>query len=395
MREAAFRYTVPIEKAEERADGTLVLVGLASGPEVDGHGDRVAPEAIWNFAKQINESPGTIPFRDAHHEDGVFRDLGYVTKAWVTDSGYLGVEVQLDGENPAATYLHKQIQKGKQYGMSVAGKVTDWAMEYAPEIGKSLRTFRNVVLKEISATTRPSWSHSLGTVIAKAIQDAENSESDATVGESVEDELQTEQETTEAPAVNESTEVAEAATTETAEAVAEATATEEAEAATGEAAVVEAAAEAPAEAESVTTEAAAEETEEPSEPDDLSAGFREALVGLNNYMTEMLTKMGVPQVQPVAVTKSVSQDENEPTLDISKALTDAMSPVLAEIEDLRKSLGEATARIEELENSSDGDTPALVEKHDLTHDEIAKALSDMDPRERLRLGLRFGLSQGR
>jgi len=397
VREVAFKYTLPIEKALTR-DGKKYLVGLASGPEVDGDGERVTEEAIWSFAKQINENPGSVPFRDAHAKDGVFRDLGFVTKAWVTDSGHLGVEVELEEENPAAEWLHKQITKGKQFGFSVAGKVLDWAFEFAPEIGKSVRTFKNVVISEVSSTTRPAWTHSLGTVIAKAIQDAENSESDAAVGENVEDELQTEQETTEAPAVDENTEAAadEAVTEETAEEATEETPAEEAEATeeTAEEETVEEAAEEAAD--DTTDEAAAEETEEASEPDDLSVEFREALVGLNAFMSQMLTKMGV-QPQPVVVTKSVSQDENEPTFEKALAERDSAIAALTDrVEELSKSLTQATARIEELENSPAGDeSPTLVEKHNLTVDEIAKAMGDMDPSERLRLGLRFGLRPSR
>lgn len=401
MREVAFKYTLPIEKALTR-DGKKVLVGLASGPEVDGDGERVTEEAIWSFAKQINEHPGSVPFRDAHAKDGVFRDLGYVSKAWVTDSGHLGVEVELEDENPAAEWLYKQIHKGKQFGFSVAGKVLDWAMEFAPEIGKSVRTFKNVVISEVSSTTRPAWTHSLGTVIAKAIQDAESSESNAAVGESVEDELQTEQETTEAPAVDETPEVAaeEAETEETTEEAVEETAEEtpEAEAEAEVTEESEAAAEEPAAeetAEEVVAEAVAEEAEEASEPDDTTVEFRDMLVGLTAYMDQMLTKMGV--AKPVMVAKSVSQDENEPTFEKALESRDsAIAELKGQVEELSKSLTQATARIEELENSPAGDeSPTLVEKHNLTVDEIAKSMEDMDPRERLRLGLRFGLKPSR
>lgn len=400
MREAAFKYTLPVEKAETRDDG-LYLVGLASGPEIDGDGDRVTPEAIWDFAKQINDLGGIplnerVPYVDAHAKDGVLRELGWVTKAWVTDSGHLGVEVRLDEESPAALYLHKQVMRGKKFGMSVAGKVLDWAYEHAPEIGKTVRTFKKVVLSEISNTSRPSWSHSLGTVIAKAIQDAETSESDAAVGDNVEDELQTEQETTEAPAVNENTEDQPAAESE--ETTEEATVDTEA-AAEGEAAAEEPAAEETTEeeaeepaAEEGVAEATAEETEEPVAAE-LTAV--EALTGLARFMNEMLTKMGVEA--PVMVAKTVSQDENEPTFE--KALQErdgAIAELRGRVEDLQKSLTEATARIEELENSPAGDdAPDLVEKHDLSVDEIAKAMDAMSPGERLRLGLRFGLKPSR
>ena len=409
MRSAEFKYTFPIEKAERREDG-LFLTGLATGPELDGDGDRLAPEVMFDFAKQINSQGGIplterIPYRDAHAKDGVWRDLGWVTKAWVTDSGHLGVEVQLDEESEAARFLHKQVQRGKQFGMSVGGKVIDWGYEYVAEIGKSVRTFRNVVLNEISNTTKPSWSPSFGTVIAKAIQDAEATESDAPGGENVENELQTEQETDtpaieETPAVEPAVEVIEEApeapATEAAEEVAEETEVapeadiEDTEVPADEAVAEETADETPADETPVVEpvdEAVAEETVTET-PDSNVVVLSEALTGLREYISNMLS--GLSTAAPVLVTKSVSEDETEPTLE--KALLDRDSAIvtqLAQIEELTKSLSQATARIEELENSPAGDdSPELVGHHELTREEIQKTLSDMAPSERLRVGLR-------
>lgn len=418
---AQFRYTFPIAKAEEREDG-VYITGLASGPEIDRDGERVTVDAIASFSRQVEmaaEMGDPIPYRDAHAKDGVLRDLGVVTKAWITPDFHLGVEVRLDtDDNPAALSLYKQIKKGKQFGMSVAGHVLDFADEYVAEFGKIVRTFKDVVLEEISNTTRPAWYPSFGSVLSKAIKDTEGSESDSTAGENVEDELQTEQET-ETPAVDETTEVeapAEEAVTEAEaadeaaeeedEAVAEVIANAEVVDETGEAddesddTTEEPAEEAAAEETEETTDEAEAETEETSEEgaeapaeDGVVAQMRAALTTFHTNLTEMLTGMGV-EMTPVMVTKSVSQDENESTL--AKAISDATAPLATQIEDLQKSLTEATARIEELENSPAGDdAPDMVEKHDLTVDEIAKAMENMTPSDRLRMGLRFGMKPSR
>lgn len=186
MTQANFKYTFPIAKAEKRDDGYF-LTGYASGPEIDTEGERMAPEAIARFSTQINEAPEDerLVYRDAHAPDGVLRDLGEITKAWVTEKFHLGIEVKLDESNPASMYLFRQIkEKGKQYGMSVAGHVVDYAMEFASEVGKSVLTYKNVVLDEISNTTRPAWYPSFGTVLAKSIKDASI---DAPVGVTVEE----------------------------------------------------------------------------------------------------------------------------------------------------------------------------------------------------------------
>jgi len=392
VRPAAFKYTFPISKAEKRADG-YYIVGEASGPEIDLEGERVTVEAIASFSRQIElaaEMGDPIPYRDAHAKDGVLRDLGVVTKAWITPDFHLGVEVRLDVEdNPAALSLFKQItNKGKQFGMSVAGHVLDWADEYVAEVGTIVRTYKDVVLEEISNTTRPAWFPSFGTVLSKAIKDAEDEESDA-VGDSVEDELQTEQETPETPAVDENTEQPEVE--ETVEAAAEESAEEPAEeAAAAEGEAVEESAEETAEAIEEAAEAveageeAVEEAEE-AEDEGVMAQFRQHLETFHSNLTEMLTAMGSP-VAPVMVTKSVSQDD-ESTM--TKAISDATAPLVAQVAELRKSLDEATARIEELENSPAGDdAPPAMAKHSLTPDDIEKALDSMSPSERLRLGLR-------
>ena len=174
MTQANFKYTFPIAKAEARADG-LYLVGYASGPEIDTEGERMAPEAITRFSEQINSAPDgmKLVYRDAHAPDGVLRDLGEITKAWVTEKFHLGVEVKLEDTNPASTYLFRSIkEKGKQYGMSVAGHVVDYAMEFVDSVGKSVLTYKDVVLDEISNTTRPAWYPSFGTVLSKSIKDA-------------------------------------------------------------------------------------------------------------------------------------------------------------------------------------------------------------------------------
>lgn len=188
MRPTTFKYTFPITKAETRADGNYII-GYASGPEIDTEGERMAPEAIQRFSDQINATDETmrLTYRDAHAPDGVLRDLGEITKAWIDDKFHLGIEVKVDMANPAGKFLFEQVNKGKQYGMSVAGRVLDYADEFVSTVGKTVRTYKNVVLDEISNTTRPAWYPSFGTVLAKSIKDASP---DASTGVNVdEDEL--------------------------------------------------------------------------------------------------------------------------------------------------------------------------------------------------------------
>lgn len=371
---AQFKYTFPIAKAEKRADG-LYLVGYASGPEIDSEGERMAPEAIERFAAQINETGSSLVYRDAHQPDGVLRDLGTITKAWVTEKFHLGVEVKLDERNPAATFLHENImERGKQYGMSVAGHVVDYAREYVEEVGKSVLTYKNVVLDEISNTTRPAWYPSFGSVLAKSIKDA--------ASETTEDTMRKTAENAELDApVEDATKSEDAATTaeDTTEKADDAAATTDSteKAAEGEAA-------------EDTTEKADEADAEGVEKAGrrVSATTAATLLGAFGTIQTALTDIGVlaaPEAAAdAAATSEKSADEADgDTTEKSDASTDAVGTELA---DLRKALEQATARISELEARPTAAAPgAITDTSKAASDEIADTLAKASPADRLRI----------
>ena len=167
---APFKFTFPIAKAEERSGGKY-LIGIATGPEIDSEGDRVHPTLIAQWADYIN-SGGEVIYRDWHNKNSSAADLGQVTKAWVTDDNHMGVEVMIDEDNPTAMYIWKKAKQGKQFGMSVFGNVRRYANEYDPNLKKAVRTFYDATLEEVSNTTRPIYTPSFGTVLAKAVMDA-------------------------------------------------------------------------------------------------------------------------------------------------------------------------------------------------------------------------------
>lgn len=192
--DAPYKITFPIEKAETRDDG-LYLVGLATGPEIDSENQRIHPSLIQKWADQINsgDPDRQVIYRDWHQKNSSAADLGVLTKAWVTDEKRLGVEVRLDEDNPTALYIHKSIdKKKKQFGMSVAGKVHSYADEFVAELGRKVRTFYDATLEEVSNTTKPIWTPSLGTVLSKAVDEAAAEVGAADGGTRVGDEIKTE-----------------------------------------------------------------------------------------------------------------------------------------------------------------------------------------------------------
>lgn len=372
---AAFKYTFPIAKAEERADG-FYIVGYASGPEIDTEGERMAPEAIARFAEQINVSDPDfrLPYRDAHAPDGVLRDLGDITKAWLNEHFHLGIEVKLNMDNPAAAFLFKQLKKGKQYGMSVAGHVVDYAMEYAEEVGKSVLTYKDVVLDEISNTTRPAWYPSFGTVLSKSIKDASI---DAPLGVTVEeDELL-------------DTVVEDATKSEgTADAAAEGETTQKAE---SEDETTEKADE--SESEDETTEKSDE-----SEADVEKAGRKvsgatanELLSAFNTIQTA-LTNIGVlaaPVTEEDTTTseKSASAAEEDTTEKTEDA--GSTEPVItrSDLDVLAAALAKANERIAELEARPATVVPGVITDatKKAAEDELNEVLAKASPSDRLRL----------
>lgn len=187
-----YKYTVPIEKSL-RGDQWIIR-GVAAGPDIDQQGDIITPVAIQSLAEQINDAP--VPFRNQHQVDDIMEDMGEVIKAFVTPDFNLEVEVRLDQDNPSAQYLWKKLEQGKQFGMSIRGNSVAPYTEITKS-GQVVRKHNRVTIGEVSATTRPVYSHSLGTVLKKAIDlaEAENAAGDNVMDTPVTGEAQAASET--------------------------------------------------------------------------------------------------------------------------------------------------------------------------------------------------------
>ena len=341
-----WRRKLPIEKAINKDDG-MYIIGLATGPEIDAEGERIHWTCIERFAKQIEEAvaEGTpIPYRDIHLKDGLFKDLGEVTKAWVTDEFELGIEVKLEEDNPASAWLFKSIDKGKKYGMSVAGKVHDYRDER--ESNRLVRTYYNVTLEEVSNTTRPAYTPSFGTVLKKAI------DTSVVSGESMSKETPAAAPTTPETELKTSLEEAKPQNQENPSAVA--------------------APEAPA-VEGTTVEQPAPESAEKSVTDRLAA--------LEEKLEKAITALAAASASPAPVesTPAVEKTANESLVEIVTTLAKAQAETQATV-----------ARIAEV-TSSGGRPPVLQKTSDDEMAEVMKSLRDpnVDPSIRLRAGLEF------
>jgi phage head maturation protease len=348
---AAFKYTFPIAKAEQREDGAYI-VGYASGPEVDTESERMDPEAIERFSAQINtaSSGDALIYRDAHAQDGVLRDLGVITKAWINENFHLGVEVKLDTDNPAAVFLFKSILAGKQYGMSVSGFVLDYIDEFVASAGTVVRTYKNVVLDEISDTTRPAWYPSLGTVLSKSVKDASATTSEEDMSKTATAELDTK--------------VEDATKSDDTKSADDTTQT------TTEVAVVE-----------TTT------TDDVDKSGKVSGKTGAKLLGLFTEMQATLAEIGLVEAPATTTDDDSSSAVKEETTEKTAEVASTEATVSkSDLDALSATLAKANERIAELEAAPRTQLPGIVsDATKKTEDEFAELMSKASPSEKIRL----------
>ena len=357
--EAPFSYTIPVQKAFTGEDGRRRIVGAATGPEVDLQNERVHPSLIDKFIRQINEGAIPVVFKDWHKKDSITADLGVVEKAWKDDEGHMWIEAVLDDDNPVAGYLHKSAMpkerggKGKKYGMSIGGKVFRFADEFVPELGRKVRTFYDGIIEEVSNTTAPAWSHSLGTVLSKAVNEemsrtAEGDTSNVTEQVNVETpDEQAQQEVVDDAAAKETTDSGAATAPETQD-------TPEVADGSADAAVVEKA---------------------------ITADNKKDEKRLSKIVS-LYTSLGEELRQSGLLAEETSSDEKtEVEATVEKSVD--TDPRLTAIEKSLETLSAAVLAI--AENVPAGTAPGLIRKSEEV-DPISELRSVEDPMERLRMG---------
>ena len=131
----------------------MYIEGIASTTNVDHDQERMSAEALVAMADKINKHG--VPLMNEHQKTWD-ANLGNIFKAWIDERDQLHIKAKLDKDSSRAIDLYKAIKKGLQVGLSVAGLVKRSAQELVEGLGKKLKTFYDVALKEISVTNRPS-----------------------------------------------------------------------------------------------------------------------------------------------------------------------------------------------------------------------------------------------
>lgn len=170
--------------AVEKADGSLgprqYLTGIASGPRIDAHGERMTKEAIDSFMEQAN-SGDILLYADVH---GIrfTDDIGILTKAEVNEAGDWLTEYRLyDDQDEVdqisvqrAQKLWKQInglppyKHPRQKGFSIEGYVPD--VDGAIKMDARGRQMINQVeLDGVVVVPRPAYQDSIAHAVYKAL----------------------------------------------------------------------------------------------------------------------------------------------------------------------------------------------------------------------------------
>ena len=149
-----FKLYVPITKSAKSKDGAKLLIeGLASSPTIDKEQERFDPSAIVKMCEAVNE--GGIPIR-VEHQHKYYTEVGSWTKAWMDEDSNMYVKGEIDLEMSLGRDAEVLLRKGKPLALSVGGRVIEAAYEYVDALKKQIRTYKEIVLEEISLVMNPA-----------------------------------------------------------------------------------------------------------------------------------------------------------------------------------------------------------------------------------------------
>lgn len=195
-----FKITVPITKCYLRktADGVekYVVEGKASGTDLDLTGERMADSAIKSMAKSLESHD--VLFK-SEHGDEWDAEFGQVTGLYATDSHELIMEAELDPDHYRTRTLVKALEKGKQLGLSIGGLVPEGGAvkEWVSDLGRMIKTYKDIVLEEISVTGSPAYAATWLNTINKSVKDWKETPMEDEITKSEEEVKETEPEVVE------------------------------------------------------------------------------------------------------------------------------------------------------------------------------------------------------
>jgi hypothetical protein len=155
------------------------LEGVASGLQVDGHGERMTEQCIKSFQRQAQT--GDILLYEGQHGVNFIDDIGKLVGSFIDGEGNWHASFRLydEGDGLGATTLEKADKVwrqscglppytvAKQRGFSIEGEIPQGGLQMLDQSGK--RIMNDVTLDGVVLVTRPAYEDSIATAVYKAL----------------------------------------------------------------------------------------------------------------------------------------------------------------------------------------------------------------------------------
>jgi len=173
-----FKFTLPIIKTRvaivKDDQGNDVeekfVEGIASGVDVDLHGDEMAPSAIESMADSLKQHVINL---NAEHDTSWQSELGELTQLNVSDNYDLEIEAKLNKMSKANDLWYALTELNKKLGLSIGGYVKEFEMVRDGEDEAGFpqwhRKFLNIELDHIAVTSSPAYPKAWVNVISKSL----------------------------------------------------------------------------------------------------------------------------------------------------------------------------------------------------------------------------------
>ena len=145
--ESKFAVTLPLVKAWQDEQGQMWVEGVASSTSLDRQRERMTRNAIAKM--QQYQGIDLLP----SHSAGPLEELGTVEECWA-DNDSFRMKARLDETSPQAVRLFKRLAEGRQYGLSVGGRVTKAYWDFDTEATARIRHIDDVVLDHVAVCRR-------------------------------------------------------------------------------------------------------------------------------------------------------------------------------------------------------------------------------------------------
>jgi HK97 family phage prohead protease len=169
------------EETREEGDNVRYVSGRASGINLDRDGERMAPTAIQAFKKAIDEGiiafngeKSEVPLRSGHRDE--WDDiLGWIVSAEIDKSSDLWITAELEPTSRAndlykALTTPRKAGRPNELGFSVGGKIKKASRQWDAELQRSVITFDDVALKEVSVVGKPSYPTAYVEALMKSVR---------------------------------------------------------------------------------------------------------------------------------------------------------------------------------------------------------------------------------